>query len=249
MEVERGRLRRIFGKVAAVVGVIATVAFYALGFQIGAAYVQDYQNSKAPETSISMVEQQASPTANLPWAAAGAAMAVSYGAGFAAIAAGKKRDRYGYSGSSYSGSSSNDGFFWGYMFGSSGNSGGSSRSSSSSDSKGAAAAIVIVGAAAIAAGATVVNYKGVRANFFTGEEPLKKKRQHSCVRTVFQGKHPRADARSEARTRTVDPDPRNSLRTRADQGNRHRPRACEKVETLRDIGELSYLHIINARQL
>ncbi|MEZ0260870.1 MAG: hypothetical protein ACAH80_07660 [Alphaproteobacteria bacterium] len=173
---ERGRLRRIFGKVAAVIAVAATFAFYGLGAQIGHAYYQEWQQNKT-DVVISQTMNQPRPTENLPWAATGVALVGAYGMGAAAIAAGKRKDR-GYSGggysSGYNNSSSNDGFFWGYMWGSSGRSGGSSSSSGSSkDNGGAAAAVVIIGAVALAAGASVVAYKAVKSNFFTGEEPLK----------------------------------------------------------------------------
>lgn len=170
---ERGRLRRIFGKVAAVIAVAATFAFYGLGAQIGHAYYQEWQQNKT-DVVISQTMNQPRPTENLPWAEAGIALVGAYGVGAAAIAAGKRKDR-GYGGGGYSSSynsSSNDGFFWGYMWGSSGRSGGSSSSGSSKDNGGAAAAVVIIGAVALAAGASVVAYKAVKGNFFTGEPPL-----------------------------------------------------------------------------
>ncbi len=163
-------LRSAFGKAAAIVALAATVAFYGLGFNIGHAYYQQWQDNKA---AITQTYEQPR-TENLPWVAAGATLAVSLSAGFAGIALGKKRDDYsGYSSSGYSSSSGNDGFFWGYMMGSSGNrSGGSSgswgSSSSSNDKGGAAAAIVIVGAVALAASASVVTYKAMKANFGNG---------------------------------------------------------------------------------
>jgi len=174
---QRGKLRRIFGKVAAVVSLAATFAFYALGFNIGHAYFNEWQANKA-ETSVTQTYNETAPrqdyTANLPWAAAGTALALSYGAGFAGIALGKRKDDDGYSYSSYGGSSSgsSDNFWLGYVLGS--NNGGSSRSSSGSskDNGGAAAALVIVGAVALAAGASVVSYKAVKGNFFTGEPPI-----------------------------------------------------------------------------
>lgn len=178
-EMERGRLRRIFGKVAACVAVAATFAFYALGFQIGHAYYQDWQQNKAEVTATwQQPSQHKDYTSNLPWAEAGIALVGAYGVGAAAIAAGKRKDRGygGYSSSGYSSSSSNDGFFWGYMWGSSsGRSSGGSSSGSSKDNGGAAAAVVIIGAVALAAGASVVSYKAVKANFFTGEKPLNDK--------------------------------------------------------------------------
>jgi len=161
---ERGTLRRIFGKVAAVIAVVATLAFYTFGFQIGQGYYQDWQQSR-PETTIEMVDKAPSPTENLPWAEAGVALLGAYGIGAAAIAAGKKKDRSGYGGgysSGYSNSSGGGNFFF---FG--GGGGG--------DGKGAAAALVIVGAAALAAGATVVSYHAVKRNFFTGEGPVGEK--------------------------------------------------------------------------
>ncbi len=161
-------LRSAFGKAAAVVALAATLAFYGLGFNIGHAYYQQWQDNRAAVTQT--YEQPR--TENLPWVAAGATLAVSLSAGFTGIALGKKRDSYsGYS-SNYSSSSSNDGFFWGYMMGSNNNGGGSSGSwggSSSNDKGGAAAAIVIVGAVALAASASVVTYKALKANF--GNEP------------------------------------------------------------------------------
>jgi hypothetical protein len=177
-EMERGRLRRIFGKVATVVAVAATMAFYALGFQIGHAYYQEWQQNKAEVTAEwSQPREHKDYTANLPWAEAGIALVGAYGVGAAAIAAGKRKDSYGGGGysSGYSSSSSNDGFFWGYMWGSSGRSGGSSSSGSSKDNGGAAAAVVIIGAVALAAGASVVSYQAVKRNFFTGEKPLNDK--------------------------------------------------------------------------
>lgn len=168
-------LRKIFGKVAACIAVAATIAFYSLGFTIGHAYYEQWQDNKASVTqSWDAHASQHDKTENLPWALAGGALALSYGAGFTGIALGRKKQSSSYSGgSSYdSGYRSNDNFWWGYWMGSSsGRSGGSSSSSSSSNDKGgAAAALVIVGAAALAAGATVVSYKAVKANF-TGEEP------------------------------------------------------------------------------
>ena len=166
---ERGTLRRIFGKVAAVIAVVATLAFYTFGFQIGQGYYQDWQQSR-PETTIEMVDKAPSPTENLPWAEAGVALLGAYGIGAAAIAAGKKKDRSGYGGgysSGYSNSSGGGNFFF---FGGSGSGGGGG-----GDGKGAAAALVIVGAAALAAGATVVSYHAVKRNFFTGEGPVGEK--------------------------------------------------------------------------
>ncbi len=164
-------LRSAFGKAAAIVALAATVAFYGLGFNIGHAYYQQWQDNKAEITQT--YEQPR--TENLPWLAAGATLAVSLGAGFTGIALGKKRDNFGgYSSSYSSSSSSNDGFFWGYMLGSNNgrSSGGSSgswgSSSSSNDKGGAAAAIVIVGAVALAASASVVTYKAMKANFGNG---------------------------------------------------------------------------------
>lgn len=183
---ERGRLRRIFGKVATAVAVVATVAFYALGFQIGAGFYHQWQENKAP-TAVTQVEH-VDHTANLPWAAAGVAGAVAYGAGFAGIAAGKKRDTYGYGGYSSYSSSNDDGFLWGYVLGSSGRSGGSSSSSSSKDNGGAAAALVIIGAAALAAGATVVSYKAVKANYFTGEPPLSASKNRTSLEELSASK-------------------------------------------------------------
>lgn len=160
-------LRSAFGKAAAIVALGATLAFYGLGFNIGHAYYQQWQENKAAVTQT--YEQHH--TQNLPWLAAGATLAVSLSAGFTGIALGKKNDAYygGYS-SSYS-SSDNDSFFWGYMMGSSRSSGGSSGSwggSSGNDKGGAAAAIVIVGAVALAASASVVTYKAMKANFGNG---------------------------------------------------------------------------------
>ncbi len=162
-------LRSAFGKAAAIVALAATVAFYGLGFNIGHAYYQQWQDNQAAVTQT--YEQPR--TENLPWVAAGATLAVSLSAGFTGIALGKKRDSYGgYSSGYSSSSSSNDGFFWGYMMGSGNNSGGSSgswgSSSSSNDKGGAAAAIVIVGAVALAASASVVTYKAMKANFGNG---------------------------------------------------------------------------------
>ncbi len=155
-------LRSAFGKAAAIVALAATIAFYGLGFNIGHAYYQQWQDNKAAVTQT--WEQPASRTDNLPWLAAGATLAVSLSAGFTGIALGKKNDQYSGYNSGYSSTSSNDGFFWGYMMGSGNRSSGSS-SSSSSDNGGAAAAIVIVGAAALAASASVVTYKALKANF------------------------------------------------------------------------------------
>ena len=162
---EKGSLRKIFGKVAAVIALGATIAFYALGFNISAAYYNQWQDNKAPAAVTQTWDQHQDKTANLPWGEAAGALGISLAAGFSGIALGKKRNSYGsYGGSSgYYGNNSNDGFFWGYMMGSSNS--GSSSSSSSSDNGGAAAAIVIVGAAALAASASVVTYKALKANF------------------------------------------------------------------------------------
>jgi hypothetical protein len=170
-------LRKIFGKVAACIAVAATLAFYGLGLNISNAYYQQWQENKAAVTQTwdGGGAARHDRTENLPWALAGGALALSYGAGFAGIALGRKKQGSSYGGSSYYDSghhSSNDGFWWGYWAGGGGRSGGSSSSSSSStkDNGGAAAAIVIVGAVALAVGGTVVSYKAVKANF-TGEEP------------------------------------------------------------------------------
>lgn len=171
---QRGTLRRIFGKVAAVIAVAATLVFYGLGFQIGHAYYEQWQDNKAAATETwNATTPAADHTANLPWVAAGASMGLAYGAGFAGIALGKKKDRYYYGGggSNYS-SGGNDNFWLGYVLGSNNGGSRSSGSSSSKDNGGAAAALVIVGAAALAAGASVVSYKAVRANFGTGEPPI-----------------------------------------------------------------------------
>lgn len=168
-------LRKIFGKAAACLAVAATIAFYCLGGLIGHAYYAQWQDNKAAVTQTWDAQAQHDRTENLPWLAAGSALAMSYGAGFAGIALGRKRQSSTYSGgSSYydSGYRSNDNFWLGYWMGSSsGRSGSSSSSSSSNNNGGAAAAIVIIGAAALAAGGTVVSYKAVKANFTGEEEP------------------------------------------------------------------------------
>lgn len=168
----RGTLRRIFGKVAAVVALAATVVFYGLGFQIGHAYYAEWQSNKAAETQTYEATQPARQdhTANLPWVAAGASLGLAYGMGFAGIALGKKKDSYTYGSYGSSGSGGNDNFWLGYVMGS--NNGGGGSSSSSKNNGGAAAAIVIVGAVALATGASVVSYKAVKGNFFTGEPPI-----------------------------------------------------------------------------
>lgn len=169
---ERGGLRRVFGKVAAVIAVAATLAFYGLGFNIGHAYYEQWQANKA-ETVATWVQPAQKHTENLPWAAAGTAAALAYGAGFAGIALGAKKRSYGgYYGSSYSSSSSNDGFWLGYVLGGNGSGGRSSGGGSSNDKGGAALALVVIGGVALAAGASVVSYKAVKGNFFTGEESL-----------------------------------------------------------------------------
>lgn len=175
----RGSLKKIFGRVAAVAALAATVAFYGLGFQIGQAYYQQWQQNKAEVTQTwDAAAAHRDYTENLPWLEAGAAITVAYGAGAAAIAAAKSRRRdyegyystHGYRGGGYYGggsySNGNDGFWLGYVLGNS--NGGGSRSSYSSSGKnngGAAAAIVIVGAVALAAGASVVSYKALKENF------------------------------------------------------------------------------------
>lgn len=170
-------LKSIFGKVAAVIALGATIAFYALGFNIGHAYFQQWQENKAEVTQTQTwdgASQHQDRTANLPWGAAAGSFGVAIGSGLAGIALGKKareeRGEYGgYSGgygSGYSSYGNNDNFWLGYVLGSNNSSSGSSRSSSSSsDNGGAAAAIVIVGAAALAASASVVTYKALKANF------------------------------------------------------------------------------------
>jgi hypothetical protein len=168
----KGSLRRIFGKVAAVVALAATIAFYGLGFNISKAYYDQWQENKAEVTATQSWSQAQHKdyTKDLPWAPAGGALALSFGAGLAGIALGKKRES---SGSGYSGgssySSSDDGFWWGYMMGSSN----SSSSSSSSDDNGGAAVVLVAGAAvALAAGASVVTYKALKANFGNDQPQL-----------------------------------------------------------------------------
>lgn len=189
---ERGKLRRIFGKVAAVVSLAATFAFYALGFNIGHAYYAEWQANKA-ETAVTQTYQETAPredhTANLPWAAAGTALALSYGAGFAGIALGKRKDRDGYSySSSYSSSGSSDNFWLGYVLGS--NNGGGSGGGGGKNNGGAAAAVVIIGAVALAAGASVVSYKAVKGNFFTGEPPIFDKEKDALTQLASKPERP-----------------------------------------------------------
>lgn len=168
---EEGSLRSFFGKAAALLSVAATFAFYATGFQIGRAYYQQWQDNKTASTSGSWGYDEHARTRELPWGEAAGALGVSLASGFTGIALGKSRRRYGgndYYGSSYSSRGNDDGFWLGYMLGSSGRSSGGSgysSGSSSNDKGGAAAAIVIVGAAALAASASVVSYKAVKANF------------------------------------------------------------------------------------
>lgn len=168
---EDGSLRSFFGKAAALLSVAATFAFYATGFQIGRAYYQQWQDNKAASASGSWSYDEHARTRDLPWGEAAGTLGVSLASGFTGIALGRSRRRYGgnyYYGSSFSGGGNDDGFWLGYMLGSSGRSGGRGGYSSGSSSKnngGAAAAIVIVGAVALAASASVVSYKAVKANF------------------------------------------------------------------------------------
>ena len=161
---EKGSLRRAFGKVAAVVSLVATMAFYALGFNISAAYYNQWQDNKADATAVTQTWKAPAQdrTAHLPWGQAGGALGISLAAGFTGIALGRRRNSYGGGSGYYSSGSSNDGFFWGYMMGSSNSGGGGS----SSDDAGGAAALLVGGAAvALAAGASVVSYKALKANF------------------------------------------------------------------------------------
>jgi hypothetical protein len=154
----KGSLRRAFGKVAAVVALAATIVFYGLGFQISKGFYDQWQENKAGVTATQTVNH----TDNLPWVPAGGALGISLAAGFTGIALGRRRNSYGGYSSASGYSSNNDGFFWGYMWGSSGS---SSSSSSSSDSGGEAAVLVAGAAIALAASASVVTYKALKANF------------------------------------------------------------------------------------
>lgn len=167
----KGSLRRIFGKVAAVVALAATVVFYGLGFQISKAYYDQWQDNKAQVTATQSWDQgqHKDHTKDLPWAPAGGALALSFAAGATGIALGKKKNSAGsgYYGGGSSYSSSDDGFWWGYWMGSSN----SSSSSSSSDDNGGAALVLVAGAAiGLAAASSVVTYKALKANFGDDEQ-------------------------------------------------------------------------------
>ncbi|MEZ0226120.1 MAG: hypothetical protein ACAH83_16310 [Alphaproteobacteria bacterium] len=182
-------LRKIFGKVAACIAVAATMAFYALGFNISAAYYNQWQDNKAAVTQTWDAHAQHDRTENLPWLAAGGAMVLSYSAGFSALALAKRKRSSSYGGGSGyydSGYRGNDNFWLGYWMGNSGGrSSSSSSSSSSKDNGGAAAAIVIIGAAAIAAGASVVSYKAVKENFFGEPDPEEVEKPVKAPRPTF----------------------------------------------------------------
>ena len=169
-------LKAIFGKAAALLSLAGTIAFYSLGFTITKAYYEDWQQSKS---AITQTWDHKSPTENLPWAPAGGALALAFGAGAAGIAAGRSRRKElkDYYASNYQGGSNayynsygynDDWFFWYWMGRSSGGGGGgwgSSGGSSSDDNKGLAVILVGAAALALAASASVVTYEALQKNF------------------------------------------------------------------------------------
>ena len=179
-------LKAIFGKAAALISLAGTLLFYSLGFTITKAYYEDYKESKS---AVTQTWDHKSPTENLPWAPAGGALVVAFGAGAAGIAAGRSRrkEMKDYYASNYEGGSTayynsygyNDNWFFWYWMGQNSRGGGgwggsSSSSSSSSDNKGLALVFVGAAAVALAASASVVTYEALQKNF--GGQGLKPKK-------------------------------------------------------------------------
>lgn len=175
-------LKGIFGKAAALASLAGTLLFYTMAFNISAGYYHRWEDSK---TGVSQKWDYKDPTENLPWLPAGGALALSFGAGAAGIAAGRSRRKQlkEYYASTYpdgptsyynSYGSNDNWFFWYWLGRNSGGGGSSSPSSSSSDDNSGLAFLFVAGAAlALAASATVVTYEAIHKNF--GEQGIKPK--------------------------------------------------------------------------
>ena len=169
-------LKNALGKAAALVSLVGTLGFYVKGFEISKTYYDQWRDNAQATSILGYSPNNHVQIDSLPWKSTSSFLGLSLGAGFTGIGLGRSRRRdtersqrgpY-YSSGMYADSrhpGSSDNFWPGYWLGSSDRSSSSSSSSSSTDNDGADAVVAIALVALMAAGAGIVSYKALSANF------------------------------------------------------------------------------------